>query len=131
MSSFQMQTCMFDEYFIAYKAFFCIIWLELWNPQRQDIIILMLQTKELNSEKWKWFSSGYGLTQGFPGGSEVKESAWNAGDLGSIPELEDPLEKRTATHSSILAWRTPWTGKPGGLQFMDHKDSDMTEWLTL
>ena len=28
---------------------------------------------------------------------------------------EDPLEKRMATHSSILAWRTPWTEGPGGL----------------
>ena len=31
---------------------------------------------------------------------------------------EDPLEKGMATHSSILAWRTPWTEKPGGLQSM-------------
>ena len=29
---------------------------------------------------------------------------------------EDPLEKGTATHSSILAWRIPWTEEPGGLQ---------------
>ena len=35
----------------------------------------------------------------------VKESACNAGDLGSIPGLE----KGKATHSSILAWRIPWT----------------------
>ena len=28
---------------------------------------------------------------------------------------EDPLEKRMATHSSILAWRSPWTEEPGGL----------------
>ena len=31
---------------------------------------------------------------------------------------EDPLEKQTATHSSILAWRIPWTKVPGGLQSM-------------
>ena len=31
---------------------------------------------------------------------------------------EDPLEKRMATHSGILAWRIPWTAEPGGLQFM-------------
>ena len=31
---------------------------------------------------------------------------------------EDPLEKGMAIHSSILAWRIPWTEKPGGLQFM-------------
>ena len=29
---------------------------------------------------------------------------------------EDPLEKETATHSSILAWRIPWMEEPGGLQ---------------
>ena len=29
---------------------------------------------------------------------------------------EDPLEERMATHSSILAWRIPWTKEPGGLQ---------------
>ena len=34
---------------------------------------------------------------------------------------EDPLEKRMATHSSILAWRIPWTEEPGGLQSMGSK----------
>jgi len=42
---------------------------------------------------------------------------------------EDPLEKETANHSSILAWRIPWTDKPGGLQFMGLQESDMTERL--
>ena len=46
---------------------------------------------------------------GFPGGSAGKESAHDAGDLGSIPGLEDPLEKGKATLSSILAWRIPWS----------------------
>ena len=31
---------------------------------------------------------------------------------------EDPLEEGTATHSSVLAWRIPWTEEPGGLQSM-------------
>ena len=31
---------------------------------------------------------------------------------------EDPLEEEIATHSSILAWRVPWTEEPGGLQSM-------------
>ena len=39
---------------------------------------------------------------------------------------EDPLEKETATHSSILAWRIPWTEEPGGLQSMGLQKSDMT-----
>ena len=33
-------------------------------------------------------------------------------------DREDPLEKGMATQSNILAWRTPWTEEPGGLQFM-------------
>ena len=42
---------------------------------------------------------------------------------------EDPLEKEMATHSSILAWRIPWTEELGGLQFMGRKESDTTEQL--
>ena len=56
-------------------------------------------------------------TLGFPGGSAVK----NASAMQQIQEtpvqslgLENPLEKEMATHSSILAWRIPWTEKPGG-----------------
>ena len=100
-------------------------------------------------ETGKWDLSPSLTPGGFPGGSAGKESACNAGDLGSIPGLgrsagegkgyplqyswaslvthlvknppamqetwvrslswEVPLEKGTATHSSILAWRTPWT----------------------
>ena len=40
---------------------------------------------------------------------------------------EDPLEKEMAIHSSIFAWRIPWTEDPGGLQSMGHKESDTTE----
>ena len=36
---------------------------------------------------------------------------------------EDPLEKKMATHSSILAWKTPWAEEPGGLQFMGFQKS--------
>ena len=39
---------------------------------------------------------------------------------------EDPLEKEMATHSSILAWRIPWTEEPGGLQSIGCKESDKT-----
>ena len=54
----------------------------------------------------------------FPGGNVVKYPPANAGDLESIPGSGDPLEKEMATHSNILAWRIPWTEKPGGLQSM-------------
>ena len=40
---------------------------------------------------------------------------------------EDPLEKGMATHSSILAWRIPWTEEPGGLQSQGHKKRDTSE----
>ena len=40
---------------------------------------------------------------------------------------EDPLEEGMATHSSLLAWRIPWTEEPGGLQSMGCKESDTTE----
>ena len=51
---------------------------------------------------------------GFPCGSAGKESACNAGDLGSTPGLE----KGKATYSSILAWRIPWTS-PWGCKELD------------
>ena len=44
---------------------------------------------------------------------------------------EDHVKKGMTTYSSILAWRVPWTKKPDGLQFVGHKESDMTEPLTL
>ena len=40
---------------------------------------------------------------------------------------EDPLEKEMAIHSSILAWKIPWTEEPGGLQFMGSQESDTTD----
>ena len=55
---------------------------------------------------------------GFPGGSDGKESACNGGDPGSFPGSGSSLEKGMATHSSILAWKIPWTEEPEGLQSM-------------
>ena len=55
----------------------------------------------------------------FPGGSEVKASAWNVGDWVRSLAREYPLEKEMATHSSTLAWRIPWTEEPGRLQSME------------
>ena len=58
---------------------------------------------------------------GFPGGSEVKAAASNAGNPMRETRVrslggEDPLEKEMATHSSILAWRIAWTEDLGRLQ---------------
>ena len=79
------------------------------------------------------------VSRDFPGGPVAKNPPSKAGDVGLIPGRaslvaqrlkclpamwdtwdrslgrEDPLEKEMATHSSILAWRIPWTEEPGGL----------------
>ena len=57
--------------------------------------------------------------RGFRGSSSGQELR----DMGSIPGLEDPLEEGMATHSSILAWRTPWTEETGRLQSTGLKKS--------
>ena len=54
---------------------------------------------------------------GFPGGSDGKESAWNAGDLGSSPW-------------KFLSGASPWTDEPGGLQSMGYKELDTSEKLS-
>ena len=60
-------------------------------------------------------------------GSAGKESTCSAGDLGSIPGLGRSPGKGKGYHSSIFAWRIPWTVySPWG-----HKDLDTTEWLSL
>ena len=67
----------------------------------------------------------------FPGGSDGKESACSAGDMGSIPGSGRPPEKGMATHSIILAWRIPWTEEPCGLYSpWGCKEPDTTEQLT-
>ena len=53
----------------------------------------------------------------FPGGSVVKNLPANAENAGLIPGEEK------ATHFSILAWKIPWTEKPGGLQSMGSQKS--------
>ena len=69
--------------------------------------------------------------RGFPGGSVVKNPpAVQETEVRSLG-WEDPLEKGIAIHSSILAWRIPWTEEPGGLQSMSIKELNTTEQLTL
>ena len=58
------------------------------------------------------------LIQGFPRWLSGKNLPANTGDEGSISGSEDPLERGKATHSSILAWRSPWTEEPGRQQSM-------------
>ena len=78
-----------------------------------------------------WISLVLFPVLGFPGGSDSKESAHNAGDPDFLPGLEDPLEKGLAIHSSLLAWRISWTEEPGGLQSTRSQKSKTVEWLNL
>ena len=57
----------------------------------------------------------------FPGGSDSKASAYNAGDPGSILGSGRSLEKDMATHSSTLAWKIPLMEVRGRLQSMGSK----------
>ena len=61
--------------------------------------------------------------KGFPGGSVVKNSPAKQETQVQSLGWEDPLEKGMATHSSILAWRIPWTEEPGGLESMGSQKS--------
>ena len=63
-------------------------------------------------------------------GSGGKESACDAGELGSVRGQEDPLEKRMATHTSVLAWRVPWAEEPGGLSPCSLKESHAAQRFT-
>ena len=82
-----------------------------------------------------WGHAGH--FKGFPGSSVSKEPAYNAEEgrmHSTMPKTqeiwvqflgrEDPLEEGTATHSSILAWRIPWTEEPGRLQSIGCKELD-------
>ena len=67
---------------------------------------------------------------GFPGGLAVKNlpARQESQELQVQPlGREDPLEEGMETHSSILAWRIPWTEEPGRLQSMGLQESDTTE----
>ena len=59
------------------------------------------------------------IIMGFPSGLDGKESGSNEKTQVRYQGWDNPLEKGMATHSSILAWRTPWTEKPDRPQFME------------
>ena len=83
-------------------------WWWTWKPD-------VLQSMGLKGVGHDWATELIGTRRGFPGGSVVKNLpamqemwVWSLGQ-------EDPLEKETATHFSILAWEIPWTEEAGGL----------------
>ena len=64
---------------------------------------------------------------GFPHGSAVKNPPAVQEPGVQSPGREDPLEKEMAAHSSILAWKIPWTEELCGLQSMGLQESDATQ----
>ena len=84
-------------------------WIYLWH--RLTVVIL----------SWAYTYLAGGGRGGFPGGSVAKKPR-AIQELQEMwvrsPGQEDPLEEGMAIHSSILAWRIPWTVEPGGLQSM-------------
>ena len=98
-----------------------------YNPNCTQSGILKLaffgiQHCQLNNKVMCWYPQNsynllklcYHITRSFPDGSNGKESACNTGDPGSIPGLG----RSPATHSSIFAWRIPWTENPEKEQSM-------------
>ena len=78
-----------------------------YQLKRTREFILLQFFKEQLKRSWglpQWLSS-----------KDSAYSAGDAGDMGSVPGSEDPLEEGMAAYSSILAERIPWTEEPGGL----------------
>ena len=86
---------------------------KIWN-MRVDLSKGLLKTRMYNMQ----FFVDVIHYLGFPGGSVVKNMPANAGDASLIPGSGKSPEEEVAIHSSILAWRIPWTEDPGGLQSM-------------
>ena len=98
--------------------------LKEWTPSAPEVgqvalnIFLMASfSSSLNFLTWLVFP---GVTS--PVAQTVKRESW-VRSLG----WEGPLEEEMTTDSSVLAWRTPWTEKPGGLQSKGCQESDTTE----
>ena len=88
-----------------------------WEPWLKQILLCIVWKPAFHDDLWitlPWYS-----LYGFPFVAQVVKhlpvmqdiQAWSLGQ-------EDPLEKEMATHSSILAWKVPWTEEPSGLQSM-------------
>ena len=82
------------------------------------IVQCLCITELLYSRGWHNIVNQLYFSKGFPGGSELKNLPVQEMQEIQVRSLgwEDTLEQEMATHSSILAWRIPWTEEPGGLQ---------------
>ena len=97
-------------------------WLSTKASGRGSLTSLMFMHLMFILQLFFWASLIAQLVKNLPAMQETW--VWSLGQ-------EDPLEKEMATHSSILAWRIPWTEEPGRLQSMGLQESDTPEWLSL
>ena len=91
-----------------------------WKLRIKDAVIISLEPQWLpgNGASPPGRLSRTITVKGFHSGSVVRNLPANAGDAGLIPGLGRSPGEGNATHSSILAWRIPWTEEPGRLQSM-------------
>ena len=89
-----------------------------------DVLISNQVVKDLYNQKLKYIQE---LKEGFPNGSANKEPSCNTGEAGGRVGQEDSLEEEVATHSSILAWKIPWTEGLMGYGPWGCKESDTIE----
>ena len=103
-----------------------------WSLEQRKVCCRVMQGKWVvpaqnnipNSSKDfnRAFLKAKAMRAGVPRWLGSEESTHQCKRLGFYPMgSEDPLEEEIATHSSILTWRIPWTGEPGGLQSVGHR----------
>ena len=99
-------------------------WTLLWTSQGSVDRIQEIDEFEWEKNCILIFTNLLSECWGFPGGSAVKNPPATQEIRVQSLSWEDPLEKEMATHSSILAWKMPWTEEPDRLQSMRTLESD-------
>ena len=115
-STFDSSLCIFNNYQVLLLLFQILSW--VYIPSLTYTQPLHTPGQLLTCSIVRSTLLGPSLHCGLPWWLSSKESTCNAGDTGLVPGSRSPLEKEMATHSSILAWKIPWTVEPGGLKSM-------------
>ena len=115
-----------------YSDFFFFFWWDVWKPGKlgkqlkQDDTLCIFHFKLMKNINWSYTQNWASL---------VAQTVKNLPAMQETPgwslHWDDPLEKEMATLSSILAWRIPWTEKPGRLQSRGYQELDTTKQLSL
>ena len=128
----------FQSQYIYIYIFFFSIYRENWSilskllhrTQSGEALWARVFLFTGNSSMYSWVKSTkvYKIRD-FPGGPKTKRQHANAGDAVLISGSGRSPGERMEIHSSIRAWRIPWTEEPGGQQYMGHKEWTTTESL--